>query len=314
MGRAGVPPRPASRYALPALTIAVVNAAGLAALWLVAGPGDPLGAGWMALAAAVVGVASTAICLGVAIPALRRLSWLAEGTLLELAQPEHPLLRRLEDEAPGTYHHSILVGALAERAARAIGADALLAKVGAYYHDIGKLTQPAVFIENSFDGGPSPHDAMDAFVSTDAIRRHVPAGLDLARRYRLPPTVSAFIAEHHGTGMVSYFYRQAFAADPTLDPERFRYAGPVPQTRETAIVMLADSCEAAVRAGLQGDRRPIETIVAEVLADRLGGGQLDDSGIREDLQLVAASFTATLKAIHHPRIPYPAAPAPNSPP
>ena len=156
--------------------------------------------------------------------------------LMELAQLNHPLLRRLQDEAPGTFQHSILVSNLAERAADRIGADALLVRVGAYYHDVGKVVAPPFFVENLM-GQESPHDNLDPLQSTRMIHQHVTAGMDLARREHLPEAVVQFIPEHHGTRLAAFFYRRAAALDPEVSPELFRYPGPRPQSRETALVM-----------------------------------------------------------------------------
>jgi hypothetical protein len=225
--------------------------------------------------------------------------------LMELAQLNSPLLRRLQDEAPGTFHHSIIVGNLAERAADMIGADALLTRVGCYYHDIGKSLQPGMYVENQM-GGENPHESMAPADSAEVIQQHVIGGIDLAQRNRLPARVQAFIPEHHGTRLVAYFYRLAAERDPNVDDEAFRYPGPRPQSRETAIAMLADSTEAVVRAS--EDRSPgrIDAIVEEVIAERLQEGQLDECDLTmRDLRTIAASFKVTMRAVYHPRVAYP---------
>lgn len=234
--------------------------------------------------------------------------------LMELAQLNAPLLRRLQEEAPGTFHHSIIVGNLAERAAQRIGADSLLVRVGAYYHDVGKLGRPAFFIENQL-GGENPHDRLPPEESAHLIQEHVRHGSELARRARLPASVRAFIPEHHGTRLVIYFYRTAAASNPTVDPQQFRYPGPAPQSRETALVMLADSTEAVVRASRERDQATIDALVEEVIAERLAEGQFDACDLTlRDLRLVAESFKFSLRAIYHPRIEYPSAPQPTEPP
>ncbi len=226
--------------------------------------------------------------------------------LMELAQSEHPLLRRLQEEAPGTYHHSMLVGALAERAAGRIGADALLVRVGAYYHDIGKLAMPGNYVENMLDGAASPHDALASVESARIIRAHVTNGLDLARKYRLPSVVRDFIPQHHGTRLVTFFYRQAVEQGETIEPKDYRYDGPRPQSREAAIVMLADSSEAVARARQDEGAGGLDQMVDSVFAERLAEGQLDECDITlRELQVVAASFKATLRAVYHPRVQYP---------
>jgi len=216
-----------------------------------------------------------------------------------------PLLRRLQDEAPGTFHHSIIVGNLAERAAHLIGADALMVRVGCYYHDIGKLVQPGFYIENQM-GGDNPHDNLDPFTSARIISEHVRSGMELARRYRLPPAIRAFVPEHHGTRLVAFFYRKAAQSDPDVDTEPFTYPGPKPQSKETAIVMLADSTEAVVRASEDRSPERIDALVDSVLAERLAEGQLDESDLTlREIKAIGESFKATLRGVYHPRIQYP---------
>jgi len=225
--------------------------------------------------------------------------------LLELAQAEHPVLRRLQDEAPGTYHHSMLVGALGERAAAQVGADALVVRVGAYYHDIGKLAMPDYYIENMLDGVPSPHDELPPTESAAIIRAHVPNGIELARRHRLPRVVRDFIPQHHGTRLVTFFYRRAVQAGMTVDPAEFRYDGPRPQTKEAAIVMLADSCEAVVRARRDEGGPSLEELIDGVFAERLAEGQMDECDItmREPRRLPRVSRAPPRRV--PPRVQYP---------
>jgi putative nucleotidyltransferase with HDIG domain len=224
---------------------------------------------------------------------------------MELSQLNAPLLRRLQDEAPGTFHHSVIVGNLAERAADLVGADALLTRVGCYYHDIGKVLQPGMYIENQM-GGPSPHDEMTPEESARVIQEHVRNGIELARRERLPARVQAFIPEHHGTRLVSYFYRKAAEDDPALDPSAYQYPGPRPQSKETAIVMLADSVEAVVRSSEDRSPERIDRMVEEVIAERMAEGQLDDSDLTlRDVRTIASSFKTTMRAVYHPRVAYP---------
>ena len=212
----------------------------------------------------------------------------------------------MQDEAPSTFQHSVIVANLAEKGAHVIGADSLLARVGCYYHDIGKLLRPGFFIENQF-GGANPHDALDPADSARIIADHVNDGLALAAQHKLPAKVASFIPEHHGTRLVTYFYRRAAENDPDIDQDAFRYPGPKPRIRETAIAMLADSCEAAVRAIPDHEPERIDAIVDEVFGERLTEGQLDDSDLTlRNLHDLAASFKATLRAVYHPRIEYPA--------
>ncbi|MFN0094914.1 MAG: HD family phosphohydrolase [Dehalococcoidia bacterium] len=299
-----------SRYGVAAITCTAASAGVLLAFWLTSEPRSNEALGWLVLAAVLNGIGSAILASGGFTLLAMAFGLTTRIQLMELAQGGHPVLRRMQDEAPGTYHHSMMVGALAERAANRIGGDALLARVGAYYHDIGKIAQPAYYIENTQEGVANPHDSIDPVASAQAIRAHVSNGLELAVRYRIPPVVRDFIPEHHGTRLVSYFYRTAVERDPAVSPEPFRYGGPRPKTRESAIVMLADSCEAVVRASQQAGGRAIDELVDGIVAERLAEGQLDDCDITmRDLHAVAGSFKATLRAIYHPRIAYPT-PAP----
>ncbi|MCD6290476.1 MAG: HDIG domain-containing protein [Anaerolineae bacterium] len=228
--------------------------------------------------------------------------------LMELSRPTHPLLRQLLLKAPGTYHHTILVSNLGERAAEAIGADPLLTRVGAYYHDIGKTLRPYFFVENHVDG-TNPHDRLDPYTSAQIIISHVKDGLEMARKYRLPQGLRDFIPEHHGTTLVSYFYHKALEqADDkeSVDEQAFRYAGPRPHSKETAIIMLADGCESAVRAARPRSRDEIDRIVRKIINQRLLDGELDECDLTlRDLDRIREAFVRTLHGIHHPRIQYP---------
>lgn len=226
--------------------------------------------------------------------------------LLELAHPTHPLFRRLLTEAPGTYHHSVVVANLSERAAQLIGADALLARVGAYYHDIGKVAHPYFFIENQFDGH-NVHDMLDPKTSVQSIAAHVSDGLELAQRHGLPSKVCDMIEQHHGTSLVRYFYHQACQeSKEAVSPEDFSYPGPKPQTREAAIVMLADSVEAMVRASRDHSAEHIEELVNKAVADKLTEGQLDECDLTiRDLETIRRAFVSVLQGFYHPRVTYP---------
>jgi len=239
--------------------------------------------------------------------------WLGQVTpfqLLELSRPDQPLLQRLLRDAPGTYQHSLQVANLAEQAARAVGADALLTRVGALYHDVGKALNPQFFIENQPPGGVNPHQDLSPLESARVIIRHVPDGLALAQQHHLPRRVQAFIAEHHGTMLTRYQYARALEeADgdaSRVNPEDFRYPGPRPQSKETALVMLADGCEARSRAERPADEHALRRLVHETIADRIREGQLSDTDLTlQDLQAVENTIVATLKGIYHPRIKYP---------
>ncbi len=226
--------------------------------------------------------------------------------LLELAHPSQPLLRRILTEAPGTYHHSILVGNLAERAAEEIGVDSLLVRVGAYYHDVGKLRRPYYFVENQFDGD-NIHHRLSPEASATAIIDHVIHGLELAREYRLPVAVQAFIVEHHGTRLAGFFYREALkvAGADTVDERAFRYPGPRPQRKETALVMLADTVEASVRAASNRSANSLENLVERAVNERILEGELDDSTLTlRDLYTVKRSFVQQLRGVYHRRLDY----------
>lgn len=227
--------------------------------------------------------------------------------LVDLARPTHPLMRQLLLKAPGTYHHSILVSNLAEEAAERVGADPLLARVGAFYHDIGKTLRPYFFVDNQTDG-QNIHDRLDPETSAHIIVSHVKDGIDLAKKYKLPKRIVDFIAEHHGTSLATYFYQRAqeSAGDSNPDPARFQYPGPKPRSKETAILMLADTCEAAVRSMRPSTAEEIETVVRQLIAERVENGQLDDSNLTlRDLDEIQRAFTAILQGVFHPRVRYP---------
>ena len=294
-----------NQYVAGGVLVGVAALAMLFAFWLLEPERDALDVAWMTTAAAVNGLGSGLLTAGgfAAVGAL--LGVTTRVQLMELSQLNAPLLRRLQDEAPGTFHHSIIVGNLAERAADLVGADALLVRVGCYYHDIGKVLQPGYYIENQ-QGGDNPHDELDPQGSARIISQHVRGGMELAERHGLPARVRAFIPQHHGTRLVSYFYRVASQADAEVDPDQFRYPGPKPQTRETAIVMLADSTEAMVRANADRSPERIDAVVEEVMAERLAEGELEECDLTlRDLRIIAESFKQTLRGVYHPRIAYP---------
>lgn len=234
--------------------------------------------------------------------------------LVELSQPSQPLLQRLLREAPGTYQHSLQVANLGEQAADAVGANAALVRVAALYHDIGKILNPAFFVENQADN-VNPHDMLnDPYRSADLIISHVVDGDKMARSYRLPQRIRDFILEHHGTTLVSYFYNQALSqagSDETVDADQFTYPGPKPRSRETAILMLADNCESTVRAIKPSNKAQIEEIIDRIFDTRVREGQLSASGLTlNDLPTVRDIFVDMLQAVFHPRIQYPNAPSP----
>jgi putative nucleotidyltransferase with HDIG domain len=240
--------------------------------------------------------------------------------LLELANPSQPLLRRLLVETPGTYHHSLMVGNLAERAAEAIGADPLLTRVAAYYHDIGKLANPLAFIENQ--SGENIHDELDPETSAQILKQHVVDGIDIAYKAKLPKSLIAFIPQHHGTAIMSYFYARArgLAAEPyggpltaegaraaaTVDDRKFRHAGPKPQSREAALIMLADGVEASVRSLASRDEPAIRAMVARIIDERMNDGQFDECDLTlRDIEKIKEAFVQQLLGMYHQRIAYP---------
>jgi putative nucleotidyltransferase with HDIG domain len=294
-----------SRYLTAGIAVSAVAYVLLIATWLIDGNRQAADLGWMFVASGVGGVSSGVLAAGAFVTAGVLFGVTTRVHLMELSQLNSPLLRRLQDEAPGTFHHSIIVGNLAERAADLVGADPLLTRVGCYYHDIGKVLQPGMYIENQL-GGETPHETMPPSESAAIIKQHVSGGVDLARRERLPARVQAFIPEHHGTRLVSYFYRKAAEDDPSVDPALYQYPGPRPQSRETAIVMLADSTEALIRSSPDRSPARIGELVEEVLAERLAEGQLDESDhTLRDLRTIAESFKSTMRAVYHPRVQYP---------
>jgi putative nucleotidyltransferase with HDIG domain len=241
--------------------------------------------------------------------------------LLELANPSQPLLRRLLVETPGTYHHSLMVGNLAERAAEAIGADPLVTRVAAYYHDVGKLANPLGFIENQA-GGENIHDQLEPEVSAQLLKQHVADGIDIAYKARLPKALIAFIPQHHGTAIMSYFFARAkeraaeafgglttaegAKAAAAVDERRFRHAGPKPQTREAALIMLADGVEASVRSLAARDEPAIRAMVTRIIEERISDGQFDECDLTlRDIERIKNAFVEQLLGMYHTRIAYP---------
>jgi len=294
-----------NRHLVAGAAVAVTVMAVLMGVWLLDAERRTLDIPWMVAAAGVNGFLSAFIALGAFLGLAFLFGITTRVQLMELAQVNQPLLRRLQDEAPGTFHHSIIVGNLAERAADAIGADSLLVRVGCYYHDVGKLLQPGFYVENQM-GGENPHERLEPHVSAQIVSEHVRGGLELARKYRLPQRVTAFIPEHHGTRLVTYFYRKASQEKGEVDATDFTYPGPKPQTPETALGMLADSVEATVRSNPDHSPERIEALVEEVITERAMEGQLDDCDLTlRDLKTIAESFKATLRGVYHPRLEYP---------
>ena len=258
---------------------------------------------------AINSVLSPIITFGLLIFFERVFNIATDLTLLELSDFNQPLLRELSQKAPGTFHHSIIVGTLAEKAAEAVGANPILARVGAYYHDIGKTVKPEYFVENTMDSNKSKHDWLPPDVSVQVVVSHVTDGIELARKHRLPQRIVDFIPMHHGTTLVAYFYGKALRrpfATGDVSEEDYRYDGPKPRSKETAIVMLADSVEAATRSLQEKSLENVETMIDTIVKSRYEEGQLDETNLTfGDLTKIKESFLAVLSGIYHKRIEYP---------
>jgi len=291
-----------------AVAIALVNIAVMAAFRLPRQDMDLTGLLTLVGAAVVNGGSSASLALAGFFLLGQLFDVITPLQLLELARPDHPLLQQLLLRAPGTYHHSLLVSNLAEQAAQAIGADALLTRVGAYYHDVGKTVRPYFFVENQVEG-MNVHDRLDPRTSAQIVISHVSDGLALARKYRLPSRISAFIPEHHGAALNSYFYHYAkeqAEEGQEVRKEDYLYPGPKPQGKETAIVMLADSCEAAARASRVNDPDEIAALVQKIIQGKVVKGELDECDLTlRDLARIRDVFVSILQGIRHPRIEYP---------
>ena len=228
--------------------------------------------------------------------------------LAELGDHNQPLLKRLQMEAPGTYHHSLMVSTLCESAAEAVGANPILARVGAFYHDIGKLKRPLFFVENqSYFGIENPHNKLNPRLSKMVITAHPKDGLEIARKNGLPSVICDFILQHHGEGIAKYFYNQAVQEEgaENVKEEQFRYTGPKPNSKETAILMIADAVESAVRAMKGATADEIENIIDKIIVERLNDGQLADSPLTlNDLKIISITFSRILRGMQHNRIKY----------
>jgi putative nucleotidyltransferase with HDIG domain len=229
-----------------------------------------------------------------------------DQTLLEWADPTRPLLRSLAMEAPGTYAHTISVANLAESAASRIGANGLLCRVGMLYHDVGKMLKPHYFVENQLDHR-NPHDKLKPETSAAIVREHVTEGMRLARQANVPEVVVKFIVEHHGTQKIGYFYDKALEESPGLaDAQRFSYPGPKPRSKETAIAMLADSCESAARAMQDPTPERMRELIEAIVDGKIADGQLDESPLTlREIALVRDQFVSILSGVAHRRIEYP---------
>lgn len=278
------------------------------------------------LAAILVSVL-TAMIVGGVLPLLEGLFGITtNSSWLELADLNHPLLKRLTLEAPGTYHHSLVVATLAEAAAESVGANPVMCRVCAYFHDIGKLNKPQYYIENVSDGVSNPHDDLTPTMSAIIVIAHVKDGIDLALKYKLKSEIIDIIREHHGTSLVQFFYYRALKQReevendvaegnareedvPRVDEESFRYPGPRPQTKESAIISLADSVESASRSLQKPTVQKIEQLIEDIFQSRLSDGQLDRASLTlRDLATIKESFATSLRSMMHARISYPKLP------
>jgi len=261
-------------------------------------------AGWTAMAVVCVSVVIQAF-----LPIIERVFRIATSmTLLDYSDANQPLLKKLAMDAPGTYSHSLLIGSIAEAAAESIGANGLLCRVGAYYHDIGKIGKPRYFVENQM-GTASRHEQLSPAMSQLIISGHIRDGLELAEEYGLPMVIRQFIETHHGTTLIEYFYEEARKkANGDIPPaeSEFRYSGPKPQTKEAAIVMLADSVEGAVRAQTEVTPTKIETVVHNMAMKRLQDGQFDECELTlKELSKIEEMLSKSLAAHYHGRVAYP---------
>jgi cyclic-di-AMP phosphodiesterase PgpH len=294
------------------IVAAVTSVATVASGVAVSTPSSDLLAGAIrAVATSVVGVIAAMLFLPIAERLTGRETHL---TLLEWGDLHHPLLQRLSLEAPGTYAHTIAIANMAEAACRAIGANALLARVGAYYHDIGKLVKPLYFVENQ-PRGRNPHDKLKPGTSAAIIRNHVREGLELADSVRLPAAIRAFILEHHGTNTIAYFLERARERDGVPpNTADFTYPGPVPQTAETAVVMLADGAEAAARALGEPTPDRVREVIDRMVNARLEQGQLRDAPLTlRQLTIIKKEFARVLGGMYHARVEYPTPSTSSSP-
>lgn len=313
-------------FLLAGLSVSIVVALAQLAFWMLGQPiirTDMLSAlGAQAvtglLLAGVNGIFSTILALGLFNLVSRAAGQVTPLQLMELAHPSRPLLRKLIREAPGTYYHSVAVGNLAEAAAEAINADALLLRVAAYYHDIGKTIRPYFFTDNQM-GRANVHNELDPQTSAQIILDHVREGVKMAQAAGLPPQIIDFVATHHGTGLIRHFYEQALQQHDSVDPRDFRYPGPRPHTREQAILMLADSVEATVRSKAQHGKllavgasgegltgaQALDDLVQSIISSRIREGEMDDSPLTmREMTLIKQAFVNSLQSIYHPRVDY----------
>jgi len=292
------------------ILVSILNVVVLAALLLLRnGNFSPLEIGTQLLMASLSGIISSVLAMGI-LPYLESgLGIVSSMKLMELSSPNHPLLRRILLEAPGTYHHSVMVANLSEAACEAVGANGVLARVGAYYHDVGKTVQPQFFIENQM-GIENPHDKLDPVTSKDIIIAHVTDGVKMLEEYHIPQEIIDIAGQHHGTTLLKYFYYKAIKEDKEkYTEEMFRYPGSKATSKESAIVGIADSVEAAVRSMNHPTPDQINNLVKSIIKDRLQDGQFSECDLTfKELQIVGKTLCETLNGIFHSRITYPEPP------
>ena len=225
--------------------------------------------------------------------------------LLELGDLSHPLLKKLSMEAPGTFHHSMMVATLSENAAAAVGANAIFTRVASYYHDIGKCKRPKFYVENQ-QNGENPHNKVSPFMSNLIITSHTKDGAEMAKQYQIPKEIRDIMYEHQGTTFLAYFYNKAKSLDPSVTKEEFRYSGPKPRSKESAIIMLADSIEAAVRSIDDKTPRAMEEMIRKIISSKIEDNQLSEADLTfKEIEIIIQTFIKSLISIHHVRIKYP---------
>jgi hypothetical protein len=293
------------------VTLAAVNTLAVVGLALMKEPVPPWSLTGFQMGLTVFGAVQVALLASAVLPPLEYLfDTLTDIKLLELSNMNLPLLKKLAVVAPGTYHHSVVIGTLTEKAAEAIGANALFCRVASYYHDIGKMRQPEYFIENQKAGARNPHDDLEPHMSALVLVGHVTEGIVCAEEQRLPRPLVDAIPQHHGTALMRYFHSRASDALDAgeVDENEFRYPGPKPQTKEAALIMLADGVEARSRLIDEPSPRNLRKMIGEQIREVLDDGQLDECDITlGDLAKVEEAFVDVLSGMHHSRIEYPEA-------
>lgn len=295
-----------TRLLQTSLTVAGVNAVFIG-FYLLIGQSqyDMAEIGFYFAAAVVSGILSGAMAIGLMPFFETAFGLLSTMKLIELSNPNHPLIKKILTETPGTYHHSVMVANLADASCEAIGANGLLARVGCYYHDIGKTVRPQFFIENQVNM-KNPHDSLPPETSRDIILSHGRDGADILRKHKLPKEIVDIAAQHHGTSLLKFFYFKAREKDSELEETEFRYAGPKPQTKEIAVIAIADSIEAAVRSMKEPTSEKIKKLVDSIVEDKLKDGQFDECDLTmKELKTVKHIMCETLNGIFHSRIEYP---------